>query len=352
MLNFNKTIKSGNALLAILCLAYFSIAAASSPLSTSQIWNYIKFYFSIYTPYLIAFIFVFWAAKSIIFLFENREKGFIGLSECWIGLRNDYISRQSILRFLMIFPLIPFINFSYSSLKQEIAIAHGTTIDLYLQKADFILHGGHNPWDVVQPLFTHRFSTLFIDFLYLFWGALFLFTLLWMAISKRQLLRFQFFFSLISCWLIIGNLFAKLLASAGPCYFSKVVSGVPDPYASMMVHLRSTPGLKAVMIQDALWQAHLDGVFMPLGGISAMPSMHVSIAVLLALVYFNVNRYLGILFIVYAAVIQIGSVYLGWHYAIDGYLSILLTVSIWKVVGGVISLRNRRTVNIFSNALN
>jgi len=30
---------------------------------------------------------------------------------------------------------------------------------------------------------------------------------------------------------------------------------------------------------------------------------------------------------------MVGSVHLGWHYAVDGYLSIVLTVLLWRVVG-------------------
>jgi len=36
-------------------------------------------------------------------------------------------------------------------------------------------------------------------------------------------------------------------------------------------------------------------------------------------------------------VILFGSVLLGWHYALDGYFSIIATISIWKIVGLVVS---------------
>ncbi|MDN3683797.1 hypothetical protein QW180_05815 [Vibrio sinaloensis] len=35
----------------------------------------------------------------------------------------------------------------------------------------------------------------------------------------------------------------------------------------------------------------------------------------------------------YVVAIQIGSVHLAWHYAIDGYLSIVLTLILWKLCG-------------------
>ena len=35
----------------------------------------------------------------------------------------------------------------------------------------------------------------------------------------------------------------------------------------------------------------------------------------------------------YALVIWIGSIHLGWHYAVDGLVSIALTIVIWKLMG-------------------
>jgi len=64
-------------------------------------------------------------------------------------------------------------------------------------------------------------------------------------------------------------------------------------------------------------------------GISAMPSMHVSLAFLFFLAARRVHRVMGIVFGLYAAVILIGSVHLAYHYAVDGYLSIVTTALLW-----------------------
>jgi hypothetical protein len=44
----------------------------------------------------------------------------------------------------------------------------------------------------------------------------------------------------------------------------------------------------------------------------------------------------------FCAVILFGSVHLGWHYAVDGYFSIIATVAIWKIVGWALSRKGRR----------
>jgi membrane-associated phospholipid phosphatase len=89
----------------------------------------------------------------------------------------------------------------------------------------------------------------------------------------------------------------------------------------------------ALQVQDMLWQAYAGSSTDIGAGISAMPSLHVATAFSYVLLGFDVRRWLGILFAGFAAFIMIGSVHLGWHYAIDGYVGILCTVLIWFAVG-------------------
>jgi hypothetical protein len=86
-------------------------------------------------------------------------------------------------------------------------------------------------------------------------------------------------------------------------------------------------------VQRTLWENFATGQNMPFVGISAMPSVHVAVAVLFALLGWRISSWLGWIFSLYAGVILIGSVHLGWHYAVDGYLSIAGALAIWAVVG-------------------
>jgi hypothetical protein len=67
-------------------------------------------------------------------------------------------------------------------------------------------------------------------------------------------------------------------------------------------------------------------------GISAMPSLHVGIAVLEAL--FVRQRFPKFQWVAWAfvGITYVGSIHLGWHYATDGILSAFFVVLIWIVM--------------------
>ena len=66
-----------------------------------------------------------------------------------------------------------------------------------------------------------------------------------------------------------------------------------------------------------------------------MPSFHVAIAVLNAIYLTGFNRIVGALAWTYATIIMLGSVYFGWHDAVDGYFSIAAVLVLWSWAGRV-----------------
>lgn len=169
------------------------------------------------------------------------------------------------------------------------------------------------------------------------WGATLFF------IIRRDLgnLRNQYLISFMSSWLMLGGVSATFLSSAGPC-FSHLLNPEHTHFLPLIDHLREQSRelieagwfpIWTLDVQDQLWVKYIEregglGV-----GISAMPSMHVSIAVLMAMASYRYNKKLGFFMWGYMVLIQVGSVHLAWHYAIDGYISIILTVTIWKISG-------------------
>ncbi|OEU48329.1 MAG: hypothetical protein BA871_16905 [Desulfuromonadales bacterium C00003096] len=330
-----KLIKSNlreHFLLIGVCFFYFTAVFAIDQLTYSKIMGSLNYYYFVINKFLLSFLILFSSIKTVVYLITNFHAGPSCLREYWQTLKKDYLTKDAVFRFGIVYLLIPPFMCSYSSLKQSIPVFKSFDSDVLLSRLDYLIHFNNTPWALLQVWIGHPSLTRFLDFCYIAWGAIFIYTLLWMACSRRKELRLQFLLSLVFCWIIIGNALATLLASVGPCYYAHVAPGATANYSTMLTYLRTIPDLQAIRIQDTLWEAYSVGKFMPLGGISAMPSMHVSIAVLMALAYRRMGRWVGLPFMLYAVVIQIGSVHLGWHYAIDGYVSILMTVLIWKGV--------------------
>ena len=134
-------------------------------------------------------------------------------------------------------------------------------------------------------------------------------------------------------WWIGGGLLAVAFSSAGPVYYDELGLS-PDPYVGLFAYLNDADTripLWFLDTQQMLWDGYIGKI--PALGISAMPSMHNASAVLFALAFAHVSKKLGWFFAVYAVMILLGSVHLGWHYAIDGYAGILIAAFSWWVAG-------------------
>jgi len=72
------------------------------------------------------------------------------------------------------------------------------------------------------------------------------------------------------------------------------------------------------------------------GGVSAIPSVHNGMAVLFALMSFRFHWTLGVATSLFAFLIWIASVYLNWHYAIDGIAGAAGAILVWHVSGKIV----------------
>ena len=235
--------------------------------------------------------------------------------------------------------LAPLFFSTFGSFKRLIPYVNPYSWDETFMHWDKALHGGTTPWELLQPLIGTPLATTSINFFYNLWLFVMFFTFIWQMLSvKRQGLRTQFLLSFVACWIVVGTIAATFLASAGPCFYGRV-TGLPDPYAALMAYLNAASDqvpVWSLSVQDMLWENYASRGTMLGGGISAMPSMHVASSVILALLGWRFGRWTGIAYTLFASVIMIGSIHLGWHYAIDGYVGAVLAVAIWCAVGGVL----------------
>lgn len=241
-------------------------------------------------------------------------------------------SRQA-MGFMVIMVSLTFFLSTFSNLKQAIPLIHPFSWDELFMKMDYYLHGGVHPWALLHPILGIPAVTKLIDSLYVSWFGFLFFFLTGFGLNSQRRLRSRYCISFILTWIITGSILAILLSSAGPCYYGNI-NPRANPFLPLMEYLRSVHDdrfLFAVKFQDGLWLAHTANINLIFGGVSAMPSVHVATAALFACAAWSIHRFLGYVFIVYAVLIQIGSVHLGWHYAIDGYLGALIAIAIWRV---------------------
>ena len=250
--------------------------------------------------------------------------------------RARFLQSERIAGFIVAIALAPLFFTAFGSFKRMIPLVHPFSLDETFMDLDRWLHGGEHVWRLLQPVLGTPFVTTTINVFYNLWFFVLLLTFIWQALSiKRPQLRMQFLLAFLLCWILLGTVLATILSSAGPVYYGRV-TGLADPYAPLMAYLYAVAErypVWALTVQESLWATYQAGGTDFGSGISAMPSLHVATSVLFALAAWRINRALGFAFGVFALIIQIGSVHLAWHYAIDGYLSAVLVIPIWLMAG-------------------
>jgi hypothetical protein len=253
----------------------------------------------------------------------------------WQGLRGRAAEAMSPVRLvgalLVAVSVVP-IQVTFQAVKQSLGPVLGFPWDPWLHRVDVALHGGM-AWECFGWILERPALVRELDSLYMGWFLTVIGFLLWASWTKHRALRRQALVAFLLTWLVGGTLAAGAFSSAGPCYYTEA-TGAASPYAPLMARLDALDAespLRARFNQRGIWELHHAGTWGPLAGVSAMPSMHVAVAVLLAIVGWKVSRTVGVLLAVYAVTVQIGSVVLGWHYAIDGYLGAALAFGSWRV---------------------
>lgn len=184
------------------------------------------------------------------------------------------------------------------------------------------------PWELAHRL-DHDLWAFFVFKNYdVLWYAQWFGTVLFVAMWSDRIARIRYLWALALTISIIGTLLALFLSSAGPIYYDHFVGD--NRFGGLGVAMSALESSVIVReYADYLLTLHTTGNAGLGGGISAMPSLHVALAVLNAYFLSSLNRWLGVLGWIFAALIMYGSVYTGWHYAVDGYISIIAVSAIW-----------------------
>ncbi len=231
---------------------------------------------------------------------------------------------DSVLRFLLAALFIA----SAGYLKELITVLQPFAWDEAFAKLDRWLHFGVDPWRLLMPVAGSFEATWALNMVYHAWFFAIYFCV-FVACFAGGRVGMAFLVGFALTFAIGGNLLATIFSSAGPVYYERL--GLGADFVPLMAHLETLSEFGHLPALDV--QAHLWSAYETNGGhaaISAMPSMHVATSVLMACFAFRHSPVAGWVMSTFAAAIMVGSVHLGWHYAVDGYLGALVAWLCWR----------------------
>jgi PAP2 superfamily len=249
------------------------------------------------------------------------------------ALLNPYMLAARLAPILM----MPFFFASFSVLKMLMPRYVPFWLDEPFARMDQFLFFGYHPWQLTHAIFKSPDATVTLDMFYSVWVILLSVAIAGFALFAPRKERARFFLSFGAAWFFLGFIGAWLGSSAGPCFLANLNSPLAPEFAGLMQRLHAASNsvdtiAQAVEWQQMLWNGYETQTYRFGMGISAMPSLHNAIAVLYALIGFRFGKLLGWTLTAYAAIIFVGSVHLGWHYAVDGIFSAVGMWGIWILV--------------------
>lgn len=237
---------------------------------------------------------------------------------------------------LLAFTSIILFQLSFGYMKEMMPLIRPFSWDLTFVAWDRALHFGVDPYRLLMPLITTPLTIGLLNFAYHFWFLIMLITPFFACFDRSNpQASMTFLIAHVLTWGIGGNLAALALSSAGPVYLERLeISTVFVPLTSALQEASIRVWLPALEVQELLWDGYTGKG--AIAGISAMPSMHVGSTTLFACYAFTWRRWAGWVMVGFLVLILAGSVALGWHYAVDGYLGAAIALLFWQIAGRVV----------------
>ena len=240
---------------------------------------------------------------------------------------------ETLRRIVLALGVTVLVQSAYSTVKADMPLITPFFADPWLARADAALHGGTDPWRILHDAFPHL-PTFPGDVIYLTsWTAVALGLPVLVAATDGDPVRRRHAIGLwVAIWPLLGNAMALLGLSGGPVFHDRL-TGL-DHFADL-AGAQAAAGIdlaNAGRLMDLLWDLHSEDAQVLGSGISAFPSMHVAAATLAAFYLSERMPWLAPIAFCWAATILFLSVWYGWHYALDGYVSALIVGGAWLVL--------------------
>lgn len=268
-------------------------------------------------------------------VYERPERP---LPTLWRRITDVLASRERMATGLPMFLALLVFMYVFTLLKANIPVLVAFSWDQTFDRWDTALHFGYRPWELLHPVLGYWPVTFLVNFNYNLWFVLMnVFWVYYAFLVRPGPERTRYYLSFMLIWMIGGGLLAVLFSSAGPCFYGAGrLELQPDPYAPLMSYLRAANEhlpIWALGTQDMLWAFRMEGS--AFGGISAMPSMHNATSLLFLLASRDRPRWIRRGLLIHFILIFLGSIHLGWHYAVDSYVAWIVTLVVWWAMGPV-----------------
>jgi hypothetical protein len=225
----------------------------------------------------------------------------------------------------VVFPL--FIG-AYTWAKSSIPFVVGYGWERYWADIDAALLGSDG-WRIMHSFFPVWLAPAWTFFYAVIWG--FALGIVGSLVSAFAAHRFTaiFFTAMMLSWFVGGFLLAYAISAAGPIFAHLVDPSLNGRFLSLREQLLALLGSDDIVIET---QRYLAAGFerkiaVKGGGISAMPSMHIATATIFLLAA-GWSRWL-VPALAFWVLTFLGSVYLGYHYAVDAPVAAIIATLCW-----------------------
>jgi hypothetical protein len=214
----------------------------------------------------------------------------------------------------------------FCTIKPQLGQLVAFSADPLLADIDRFIFGA-DPWRLLE-WFNHDKLSIIYHRGWFLWLAFVLYYLLKLppTADKDRLIV-----SYIVLWSIFGPLVHLAFPAAGPVFYDDLGLG------SRFSELDQSP--RSIAVANYLWGGYVTKTFNPAGGISAMPSLHLA-TMFWSIIAVRKTRWFWFS-IAFTTYIFVGSIVIGWHYAIDGIVGAAGAFFCYGIVG--VALRERES---------
>ena len=227
----------------------------------------------------------------------------------------------------LIFPL--FLG-AYTWAKVSIPFVVGYGWESFWAEADQIIFR-RDPWLLAHALSPPWLAYAWTFFYAIVWGFVLVFSGALISCFASRRLVATFYSAMMLSWLFGGILLAYLLSAAGPVFAHLVDPALQLRFAPLRAELLDLLGQDNLVLRSQRYLAAGMNAKVALNGsgVSAMPSMHIATATI-CLLAARGTRWL-LLALPFWLMTFFGSVYLGYHYAVDAPVAAAVAIVCWAI---------------------